>query len=632
MVEGISTQSESASHVITVIADFGAAVDYPLIKNKFPVYNSGIVSLEHYRRDIHLFEEVRPESLRIDMGWGAKWIEWEKDIVSGTLDNLQYDFSEVDELIRLLHSKNVLPYWSYCYQFTPLQRNGNWRSAPVDFTVWQEVMRVLSQHFLESGTRVGYHEIYNEPDLFDAQKNEKVFFSGTKEDYFRMYLLGAPLVKQGDPDAMVGGPALAFVIPEHSWIYDFLDAVTEHHLPLDFFSFHHYATDGLAEAMTKVRDAFVQRQNFPTTELHLNEYNSYPIDYPEGGTQDRYGLASALLNDFSYFLTQPYITKVSWAQFMDSGHDNYSGMISIEGHRKALFHAYKIYKSMPVDRCQVTITGTEGVGGMASADAHTASLVLWNRSGSQQTVHVDLTNIAFPQGTFHVYRIDVDHSSWGDNPANEMLTPSESHMNHHTNNLVWSGSIPDDGVVYLEMQDGTGISELAPVRIGNVLRVLHYYPDRTKTSYSDFDKDTWIARLGMAQEQWADEEVGVTVDHLPPVLSIQMIVDGLLKKLDENSLLGLRIDYREEENYTHSILFHGPYKGGHDLYSEQRSAPMPWGTRRQADQVIQVLDLAEFEIPLASYAPENWSGRVQLTVMMQNAGVNTRAKVIIRAK
>lgn len=632
MVEEISTQNGPATRSTNVTADFGATVDYPLIKTKFPVYNSGIVGLEHYRRDIHLFEEVKPESLRLDMAWGAKWAEWEKDIVSGTLDNLQYDFSEVDELIHLLRAKNVLPYWSYCYQFTPLQRDGDWRSAPSDFIVWQEVMRVLSQHFIASGTRVGYHEIYNEPDLFDDQKNEKIFFLGTKEDYFKMYLLGAPIVKQGDPDAMVGGPALAFVTQEHSWIYDFLDSVTEHDLPLDFFSFHHYATAGLAQSVTKVRDAFAQRSNFHTTELHLNEYNSYPIDYSEGGTQDRYGLASALLNDFSYFLTQPYLTKISWAQFMDSGQGNYSGMISIGGHRKALFNAYKIYKSMPVDRCQVTIVGAEGVGGMASSDAHTASLILWNRSGSEQTVHVDLTNIAFPQGTFQVYRIDADHSSWGDNPANEMLTACESSPNHNTNDLTWSGSIPDDGIVYLEMQDGTELSELVPVRVGDVVRVLHYYPDRTKTSYSDFDKDTWIARLGMAQEQWADEEVGVTAENLPAALSIQVTVDGLLKKLDENSLLGLRIDYRVAENYTQSVLFHGPYKGGHDLYSEQRSAPMPWGTRQQADHVIQVPDLAEFEITLASYAPENWSGRAQITVIMQNAGVSTRAKVVIRAK
>ena len=57
---------------------------------------------------------------------------------------------------------------------------------------------------------------------------------------------------------------------------------------------------------------------------------------------------------------------------------------------------------------------------------------------------------------------------------------------------------------------------------------------------------------------------------------------------------------------------------------------MPWGTERHADQVIQVKDLSSFQVDITAFSPMNWNGRVQLTVLMEDTGVHTQAKVIIR--
>ena len=120
-----------------VTADFGQWVDYPLVKNKFGVFNSGLVREARYARDIERFREVNPESLRIDLGWGAPWIGWPQDPVTGTADDIHYDFTEMDGIARLLNSANCLPYWSYCYTPIPLQQpRGEWKSIPSNDISW----------------------------------------------------------------------------------------------------------------------------------------------------------------------------------------------------------------------------------------------------------------------------------------------------------------------------------------------------------------------------------------------------------------------------------------------------------------------------------------------------------------
>ncbi len=613
---------------VMVTADFGRAVDYPLSKTKFAVYNSGLVTLDRYKRDVERFIEVSPESLRLDIawGWGSDWNPYTVQPITGSPDNLTYNFDDLDELATLLNGVDVRPYWSYCYMPVPLQQNGDWRSAPVSMDGWAQVLAAFARHYRERGIRIGYHEVYNEPDLIDPHGGP-VFFSGPRDAYFEMYQRGAPAIKEADPDAVVGGPALAF-INEDSWTVPFLEHVTTHDLPLDFFSFHHYG-EGIEAKLAIVRTGLDRDPRFATTEMHLNEYNSLVVDYPLRGTQERHAAAAMLLQDVHLLLTHPALTKVNWAQFLDSGHDNYSGMVSIDGHRKAVFNAYKIYMRMPVDRRQVTVAGPEGLGGMASTDGRRTDLVLWNRTESDQALTIELSNVPFATGTLRVYRIDAEHGSWGDDPGRDDMVPVETRAGVATAALSWSGMIARDGVVYLEVSDGTDVPTSAPVPRATVLRTLRYYPDRASTCYADFDPKTWTAWLGMASEERGVALIGATVDNLPDTLDVSFEVDGILRRRDEDSLCGLRIDYMVDGVYVKGVLVHGPYNGV-DVYDPARSARMPWGTGRQADQVVAISDLAHVRLEVSAYAPTGWGGRAQITFMMQSTGPGTRAKVVVR--
>jgi len=627
---GVLAVGAQAAEDAVVAADFARWVDYPLVKTKFGVYNSGYVPghVSTYRRDIGFFDQVRPDSLRFDGGLGSPphIIFGHPPMVSGTYPDLRYEFSGADELVDLLNAHNVDPYWCYSYVPHALVRPGEgFANVPSDMNAWGAACAAVAKHFRDTNRPIAYHEIYNEPDNRD-------FFLGTFQDYLGMYEHAARAIREADPEARIGGPSLAFTEP---WVAPFLDHVTSKRLPLDFYSFHYYP--GVAYPVSNVQGVIDimlrelgRRPELATTEVHLNEYNSLPINYPKDGPQQKHALAAALLSDFGHFVTQPGLTKVHWAQFMDTGGGNWSGLVSIDGHAKAAYNAYLLYSMMPVDRRLVLLDGPPGLSGLASSDGHKCALVAWNRSGAAQNTRLDLGGIPFERGTVRIFRIDAQHASWGDDPKNERLAPVQVREDAAMRGLHWVSEIPDGGVVYIEADDGTGISELARHSTAKAIRVLHYYPDRKTRAYADFDKNTWIARLGMAGEDWADMEVGVVAEELPSVLKVSVHVEGELRKMDSNSLLGVRLDYRTGDGYTSSVLFHGPYKGGADLYSDKRWLGHPWGTTRRADHVVSVADCAEFGIAVREHAPKGWDGRAIVTFVLQNAGPTVRAKVTVR--
>ena len=431
----------SSAHAdnIAVSADFAAGTGPALDKSRFGVFNSGLVGLDRYQRDADRLLALKPDSLRFDGGlWG---FNINKNLVQG-IGN--YDFTEPDQLISLLNSRNVKPYWSYEYEPPPLQQNGDYKSPPNNLDNWARVLADIASHFKNSGHPVGYHEIWNEPDL------GTVFWTGNQNDYNNIYQRGVTAIRGVDPAAIVGGPALAIAT---GWADEFLNFLTSHQLPLDYFSFHHYGTDydGALQAMQGVKAKY----GLANTVIHLNEYNPYTNRTNDTNSPcDRFPAAAQLLTDFKNFLNYPYLRLVSWAQFMDPGDGfEHIGLVSVDGHVKAAYNGWAIYARMPVDRRQVSISGS--LQAMASTDGSTASLVVWNQSGSDQTTTITLNNLPFSNGTLTVYRIDGTYSSYYDNPQYEALTQTESHAGV-SSGWNWSGTVPNNGVVYFEAKTGSG--------------------------------------------------------------------------------------------------------------------------------------------------------------------------------
>lgn len=606
-----SVANASATDV-AVAADFAAAVDPPLIK-KFDFMNSGIVPMWRYRRDLDLIDDLKVQSLRIDLFWGNSGINgWTTEMITGSPDDLKFDFREIDELSRMLKERGIGGYWSYCYNPLPLQAGRGHASHPSDLKAWREIMFQFARHFREADLRPDYHAIWNEPDL-------DIFYDRPVEVYSQLYKYGVEGLRAGDPDAFVGGPDLAFT---DEWIDPFLDFVEDNQLPLDFFAFHAIGSSPISRINT-ARRKIKNRRYFDTTELVFSELNPSMIFNTPLAPLVRYTEAAIVLDHIAKLVDQPDITRVHWAQFMDSSVDTL-GVVSLDGHRRAAYNAFKLYAMMPVDRRAVTASRT--LSALASTDAHKSTLLLWNRSRTDQLVNVALDNIPFARGSLRVYRIDEEHASYFENPDNELLLPVETHEDLDTSGLTWQGEIPDHGVLYLEISDDNDSSGTADVaEIGEIIRVYRYFPDRSLDNYAEFDRSTWIARLGMGSQDMADSRIGILLEGAPELVNLSILTEGSLGRLDENSLLGLRIDYAVGEEYEKSVLWHG------GLYGANRVARMPWGTERQPEQVVELGDLSGFQLSPSQFAPAGWSGRLIMSFMMQNTGAHTRAKIALQA-
>ena len=125
---------------------------------------------------------------------------------------------------------------------------------PGDYEEWaayiRRFVRFLIHRYGAEELRSWYFEVWNEPDL------KVVFFSGDREDYFRLYEATARAVKAVDPALRVGGPATS----GSKWVPSFLRFCRENDVPVDFISTHQYAGDPLGGVEDRGEDLDEERE------------------------------------------------------------------------------------------------------------------------------------------------------------------------------------------------------------------------------------------------------------------------------------------------------------------------------------------------------------------------------------
>ncbi len=552
---GSGEDSESAElpvdmkEAVTLTADFSKRIDPPLLK-KIAMYNAGCIDpLSNYQRDFARIKEVNADALRIDLsigkanGTAGQYLvsddyditdyDEEKGTFKVDKNSLKYDFKQLDGIVKYMTDYGVLPYMSWDYIPYPLQQDGKWNNLDQNIVnwreVWEEIYYQYAKHYVENGTQIGYHEIYNEPDLeilkcwgvfdetFDGFLNWEDFCLGNecapgKGVYPDMYEYGAKGILRADPDATIGGPGFALgEIGVEGWV-GFLPRVLEKRLPLDFYSFHTYLdgntwfvpeelrAKGEKNELEKVVSGLSADPYFINTAVHINEY-SY-LNESNGSTNglnsqfNRYEGAWRTLDGLMEVVDRPSVQWAYWAQFMEStgGYDPYGMIEHRGGNIKAPFNAMKMYTDMPVWRYEGTL-GKEnsGLRTLVSSDDDKIGILIWNTNASKdaegkkltqgdRVVDVRLNNAKFDRGTRRIYRIDENHGSWFDNnQAAELVAQEEKTL--ETDGSIWAGKIPADGVVYITVnKDGKKdfTSWEDRISFGNTkdIKTSYYYEDR----------------------------------------------------------------------------------------------------------------------------------------------------------
>ena len=198
-------------------------------------------------------------------------------------DPANYDFTLTDDYIKsivnagtkIVYRLGITIDWGIKKYHT---------QPPKDYSKWARICEHVVRHYNE-GWADGYKwniedwEIWNEPE-------NPPMWSGTKEEYFGLYVTAAKHLKACFPNLKIGGYGScgfyaitrtgmsAFFQSFVSWFTDFLDCVKENGAPLDFYSWHIYNGDPeevLAHA-AYVRKT-LDEKGFTETESSLNEWN-----------------------------------------------------------------------------------------------------------------------------------------------------------------------------------------------------------------------------------------------------------------------------------------------------------------------------------------------------------------------
>ncbi|MEO7098397.1 MAG: hypothetical protein ABI162_03475, partial [Luteolibacter sp.] len=193
-----------------------------------------------------------------------------------------YDFRLTDEYIEAVRKTGAEPIYRLgeSIEHTSVKR---FVHPPADMEKWAAVCLGIIRHYNEGWAggfhyRIRYWEIWNEPE------NRPVMWSGTDDDYLRLYRTAATAIKKQFPDVKVGGPALgasgSFVKGEFrptDFAVNFLVMCRKENVPLNFFSWHCYTADP-AELSSRARAIrrLLDSKGFTETESHLNEWNYLP--------------------------------------------------------------------------------------------------------------------------------------------------------------------------------------------------------------------------------------------------------------------------------------------------------------------------------------------------------------------
>ena len=313
----------------------------------------------------------------------------------------EYNYMYVDVLMDYLQSIGMKPFVELGFMPQALS-SGNktifwWRgnvTPPKDYDKWAALVRNLTEHFTErygaEEVKTWYFEVWNEPNLSPG------FWSGTQEDYFKLYKYSANAVKSVNPAYRVGGPGTAGA----AWEPELIDFCTKNNLPIDFISTHsygvkqgyldEYGNSGTVlskDPMSVSGDVLQSRKEIsqsskPKLELHYTEWSaSYT---PADPIHDSYHEAAYILQklkqvgnaaqSMSYWVFTD-IFEESAPRFTPF-HGGF-GLLNTQGINKPAFYAYQLMNKL---------------GNTELVNADSTSWICKDTKGNIQVLAWDFTN------------------------------------------------------------------------------------------------------------------------------------------------------------------------------------------------------------------------------------------------
>jgi xylan 1,4-beta-xylosidase len=337
-----------------------------------------------------------------------------------------HDFSGIDRVYDALLETGLRPVVELSYMPRDLARDPSATvfayqaviSPPHDWNRWADLVTALTAHLVE---RYGLEEVRDRWS-FEVwnEANLDVFWSGTADEYLRLYDVTVRAVRGVDDQLVVGGPSSAAA----QWVELLLEHVADTGAPVDFVSTHTYGSPPLDLRPILSRhgreDAKIWWTEWGPGAQHFHLVG----DSVFAATFLIDGMASSMgrLESLAHWVASDHFEELGRPQRLSHGG---FGLLTVGNLRKPRWWALSLLEGLGDDRLAVGVEG-DGGGGLVSAiaargDEGATGVLVWNSSLDQsrmpfdplldREVTVSLSGLTSGRATVRHWRVDEEHSN-----------------------------------------------------------------------------------------------------------------------------------------------------------------------------------------------------------------------------
>jgi hypothetical protein len=322
----------------------------------------------------------------------------------------RYHFDTLDRSVDTILKTGAEPLMCICFKphvlFPKIDQDV---VEPSDYDQWEKLIFNLVQHYKEKNAGIRYWEVANEPDIGEMGGCPYRF---KPESYVRYYRHTVEAILRADPDARVGGPALANV--RSPILRVLLEFCEEQKVPLHFVSWHIYSSSPqqIRGTIDYVKELL---KKYPSIKVEtiLNEWN---MDLSNPPTDPRFQpcfvaeviwqMKEAGLDYSCYYHIRDYhVSFEPFSKFMSPGgtafmhnwwnrRPQYDGLFDYQNTVRPTYFVFKLLSRLTGERLRPT-SSSETVHGLASWDQKLQlySVLIWNFSSSQAKVSLAFSDM-----------------------------------------------------------------------------------------------------------------------------------------------------------------------------------------------------------------------------------------------